>query len=83
MSAITKVKLRRETKLTGKFPLHVVYAWMGNSQAVAAKHYLQVTDAHFQMAAGRDNAAQNPMRHAIAPICVELRDETNKIFIPT
>jgi hypothetical protein len=35
---------------------------MGNSQAVAAKHYLQVTDAHFQTAAGRDNAARNPMQ---------------------
>jgi len=40
----------RETELAGQFPLHVVCAWIGNSQAVAAKHYLQVTEEHFQSA---------------------------------
>ncbi|HBR19874.1 MAG: hypothetical protein A2Y13_04095 [Planctomycetes bacterium GWC2_45_44] len=40
----------RETELTQKFPLPVVCAWMGNSQLVAAKHYLQVTDKHFTKA---------------------------------
>jgi integrase len=44
----------RETELTEKFPLHVVCAWIGNSQAVAAKHYLQVTDEHFKLAAGKN-----------------------------
>ena len=29
---------------------HVVCAWIGNSQKVAAKHYLQVTDDHFEKA---------------------------------
>ncbi len=43
----------RETELTESFPLHVVCAWIGNSQAVAAKHYLQVTDEHFERGAGR------------------------------
>ena len=37
----------RETELSNDFPLHVVTAWIGNSQLVAAKHYLQVTDQHF------------------------------------
>ncbi len=40
----------RETELTETFPLHVVTAWLGNSQLIAAKHYLQVTDDHFQKA---------------------------------
>lgn len=40
----------RETELAEEFPLHVVCAWIGNSQPVAAKHYLQVTDAHFERA---------------------------------
>jgi len=40
----------RETELTEQFPLHVVCAWIGNSQPVAAKHYLQVTDTHFAKA---------------------------------
>ena len=40
----------RETELAERFPLHVVCAWIGNSQAVAAKHYLQLTDDHFEQA---------------------------------
>jgi hypothetical protein len=49
----------RETELTQKFPLHVVCAWMGNSQLVAAKHYLQVTDEHFRAATVRNDMMQN------------------------
>ncbi len=30
--------------------LHVVTAWLGNSEPVARKHYLQVTDEHFRTA---------------------------------
>jgi len=41
----------RETELAETFPVHVVCAWLGNSQPVAAKHYLQVTDEHFQRGA--------------------------------
>lgn len=40
----------RETELAERYPMHVVCAWIGNSQAVAAKHYLQVTDDHFAAA---------------------------------
>jgi hypothetical protein len=40
----------RETELAGTFPLHVVCAWIGNSEAVARQHYLQVTDEHFAAA---------------------------------
>ena len=40
----------RETELANEFPLQAVTAWMGNSQLVAAKHYLQVTDQHFSAA---------------------------------
>lgn len=37
-----------QTDLTGRFALHVVCDWLGNTQAVAAAHYLQTTDAHFE-----------------------------------
>jgi hypothetical protein len=40
----------RETKLAEDFPMHVVCQWIGNSQPIAAKHYLQVTDDHFSKA---------------------------------
>lgn len=47
----------RQTELAEIYPLHVVVAWLGNSQLVAAKHYLQVTDEHYGRAI---QAAQNP-----------------------
>jgi len=40
----------RETELMETYPAHVVCQWIGNSEAVARKHYLQVTDAHFEKA---------------------------------
>ncbi|MEM8737741.1 MAG: hypothetical protein AAGG38_04590 [Planctomycetota bacterium] len=40
----------RQTELERHFPSHVVCAWLGNSRAVAAKHYLQVTDDDFAAA---------------------------------
>ena len=40
----------RETELVESFPVHVAAAWWGNTEAVANKHYLQVTDEHFQRA---------------------------------
>jgi integrase len=40
----------RQTELAELFPGHVVCAWMGNSEAVAKEHYLQVTDEHFNAA---------------------------------
>ena len=33
-------------------PAHVVAKWLGHSPLVAAKHYLQTRDAHFEEAAG-------------------------------
>jgi len=41
-----------ETELVNEFPIHVVTEWLGNTPAVATKHYLQVTDNHFAQAVG-------------------------------
>ncbi|WP_428938842.1 tyrosine-type recombinase/integrase [Fontivita pretiosa] len=54
----------RQTELAERFPAHVVCAWLGNSPDIAQDHYLQVTDAHFERAAGEvdsdiQKAAQN------------------------
>ena len=56
----------RQTELVEFFPEHVVCAWIGNSRAVAAKHYLQVTDAHFENATRTDgcSALHNPVQQA-------------------
>lgn len=41
------LRANRQTELTARFPLHVVCEWIGNSASIADKHYLQVTDAHY------------------------------------
>ncbi len=41
-----------ETDLASRFPIHVVCQWIGNSAGVAMKHYLQVTENHFDAANG-------------------------------
>lgn len=51
----------RETELAERFPMHVVTRWIGNSEAVAAQHYLQVTDDHYQQ------AVQNPVQSGEEP----------------
>ena len=49
-----------QTELEETFATHVVCKWMGNSPKVAQKHYLQVTDSHFE------KAVQNPVQQASA-----------------
>ena len=53
----------RQTELEESFPSHVVCSWIGNTEAVAKKHYLQVTDDHFE------KALQNPMQQAHVTAC--------------
>ena len=66
----------RETELAERWPLHVVCAWIGNSQPVAAKHYLQVTDEHFERAAAAEAApepVQNPVQNPVQQPAAECR----------
>jgi integrase len=87
------MRASRETELARKHPLHVVCAWIGNSQPIAAKHYLQVTDDDFERAAKGDSApdiastpetshpaSQHPARTEHAPseeIADKLEDSSN------
>ena len=41
-----------ETDLSAEFPIGAVCRWLGNTRAVAARHYLQPRDADFQRAIG-------------------------------
>lgn len=54
----------RQTELERQHPSHVVCAWLGNSQVVAAKHYLQVTEEDFA-------AALTPQKHAPEKIAAQ------------
>ena len=48
---IQNLRSTRETELAEEFPLQAVTQWMGNSELIAARHYLQVTSEHFRKAA--------------------------------
>lgn len=69
----------RETELMEKYPAHVVCAWIGNSEAVAWKHYLQVTDEHFAAAArGESSALQNPVQQPAERTRIEPQGEKGR-----
>lgn len=77
----------RETELADQFPLHVVVAWLGNSQLVAAKHYLQVTDEHYERAAKPSaetmEPAQKALQNAMQQPAAEARIEPHSETTPT
>jgi integrase len=52
----------RETELAEDWPIHVVCAWIGNSEAVARNHYLQVTDEHYEKAAQKVRGQRRTVR---------------------
>jgi len=60
------LRATRETELCERWPEYVVCSWIGNTVAVARKHYLQTTEEHFeQAAAGNDKAAQKAAQQAL------------------
>jgi len=59
------LRASRETELAAEYPIHVVCGWIGNTAAIAAKHYLTVREEDYERAAqgGAKSgalAAQNP-----------------------
>lgn len=64
----------RETELAEQYPLQVACAWIGNSKLVAAQHYLQVTENHFQ------KAAQNPAQYTSESDCIGLDEEVKNLI---
>jgi len=53
-----------ETDLAREYPLAVVAKWLGNTVAVAMRHYVDVTDADFERAAQRTQTASAPAARA-------------------
>lgn len=50
----------RETELLKDFDIHVVCGWIGNTERIARRHYLQITDADFDRATrGEQRAAKS------------------------
>lgn len=69
-----------ETELLKTFPVHVACAWIGNSPAVAMKHYAQGTDDHFAKAA--QNVAQSVAVMSSQEQSKEGRSDSQKTPIP-
>ena len=45
------LRATRDTELRNTFQSHVVDQWIGHDEAVAKRHYVQVTEDHFEQAA--------------------------------
>jgi integrase len=61
------LRASRETELVETYPVQVVTSWLGNTPAVAMRHYLMTTNAHFEAAVkGDSKAAQNAAQQARA-----------------
>jgi hypothetical protein len=45
------LRASRITELTADYPIHVVCEWIGNTAAIAAKHYLTVREEDYERAA--------------------------------
>lgn len=60
------LRASRETELAATYPIHVVCAWIGNTEMVAMKHYLQVPDDYFiQAAAGAAKSGASALQNAV------------------
>ena len=74
------LRASRQTEMQSQFPAHVVCQWLGNSEAIAHKHYLTVTEDHFALAqSGAGGGAQSArvvqqvMQQPSASNCDELQ----------
>lgn len=65
-----------QTELEEQFPSHVVCAWIGNSEAIARRHYLQVTEQHF------NRAAQNLAQQVAESACTDLHGKPAPLTKP-
>lgn len=50
------LRASRQTELAASYPLHTVCGWIGNTKAIAAGHYLQITDADWKRAIASPDA---------------------------
>ncbi|MDA1162132.1 MAG: hypothetical protein O3B13_03430 [Planctomycetota bacterium] len=70
----------REMELAEDHPLHVVCACIGNTERIAAKHYLQVTDDRFRTASKptTSETVRKPMRYGAKSGRIDSRAETEE-----
>jgi hypothetical protein len=58
------LRASRQTELAATFPLATACAWIGNKKAIAAGHYLQITDADWARATGAPESGAKSGAHS-------------------
>ncbi|MFO0881140.1 MAG: tyrosine-type recombinase/integrase [Gemmataceae bacterium] len=84
------LRASRETELALKYPLHIVCAWIGNTEKIAEKHYLTVPEIYFQVATGDADfdarLTQISTQQGAAPDCTTSPETTKALpkqgFLP-
>src|SRR5262249_18191974 len=57
------LRASRETELAAEYPIHVVCEWIGNTAAIAAKHYLTVREEDYERATRGSAKSSAPEAH--------------------
>lgn len=70
------LRASRQTELVEQFPAHVAAAWLGNTEKIADKHYLQVLDRHFE------KATQNPTQTGCESTRTEVKSDAREMQKP-
>ena len=71
------LRASRETELAKEYPIHIVCAWIGNTERIAAKHYLQVTDEDFALASrGAAKSDARALQNAVQQAAARFRTES-------
>jgi integrase len=93
------LRASRETELVEQFPEHIASGWIGNTVAVARRHYLQITEEAFQKAVqfpvqsahssgvqGSPKKQQNPAIPEKSEVCQVVKNthmERRRVELPT
>jgi len=78
---VGNLRATRASELVERFPAHVAAAWLGHSPEIARRHYLMVTQDHFQKAAQKaaqqkrempEMACNDHQEEAVAGVCTDI-----------
>lgn len=74
------LRATRQTELAERFPSHVVCDWLGNSEDIARKHYLQTTDEHLQRAL-EPAPSSSPVNRTVQRPCSALQNPVQSVAV--
>jgi integrase len=74
------LRASRETELAEQYPIHVVCKWIGHAAKIAEKHYLQVRDEYFDLAAkGAAGSDALPVQNAVQQSAARFRTDSQEL----